>query len=105
MSDGQAKDIGQDIDDQSVHNDADETNAAFLELDGNGAIDLDALFDALNIATDGGNNSVEFTAGGPEKGGTLTISGSDLTLGSVAPEDLPDATDMLIKSSIISDES
>ncbi len=42
-------------------NDTDETVAAFLELDQNGAVDLDALFDALNIATEKGGIAVEFT--------------------------------------------
>ena len=105
MSDGQAKDVGQNTADSLTQNDTDETVAAFLELDQSGAVDLDALFDALNIATKSGGTAVEFASDDAGNGGTLTISGANISLGSVAPEDLPDATDMLVKSNIVSDES
>ena len=105
MSDGQEKNARQDTEESLVKNDTDETVAAFLELDENGAVDLDALFDALNIATENGGNAVEFTSDDSGAGGTLAISAADLSLGSVAPEDLPDATDMLVKGNIVSDES
>ncbi len=105
MSDRQANNAGQETEETLVQNGVDGTVAAFLELNENGAVDLDALFDALNIATENGGNAVEFTSDDAGTGGTLTISAAGLSLGSVAPEDLPDATDMLVKSNIVSDES
>ena len=105
MSDGQ-KDIPLQVgEDQAVEGETENMDLTFLEMDQSGAVDLDALFDALNIAAVDGSAAVEFVPGDADGGGTLTIAGSDLILDSVAPEDLPDATDLLVKSSIVSDES
>ena len=74
MSDRQANNAGQETEETLVQNGVDGTVAAFLELNENGAVDLDALFDALNIATENGGNAVEFTSDDAGTGGTLTIS-------------------------------
>lgn len=105
MSDGQTDGSGMAEEDQIAQEESANADLTFLELDQNGTVDLDALFDALNIAAVEGNTPVEFLPDGNEGGGTLLISGSDLTLGTVASEDLPDVSDLLLKSSIASDES
>lgn len=92
-------------DDQAVSDGSTTTDLAFLELEESGTVDLDALFDALNIAAEEIGGSMEFVESSDGDAGTLTISGTDLNLGNVASEDLPDATDLLLKSSIVSDES
>ena len=91
--------------DQTESGKTEATDLAFLELDDNGTVDLDALFDALNIAAEENGSGMNFVEGSGEDSGTLTISGAELNLGNVAAEDLPDATDLLLKSSIVSDES
>ncbi len=105
MSSEQNDKILPDEDSETVSESAANTDLAFLELDENGTVDLDALFDALNIAAEEGNGAMEFGESGQEGAGTLTISGTDLTLGNVSSEDLPDATDLYLKSNIVSDES
>ena len=80
---------------------------AFLDIGQNGTVDLDALFDALNIVADNGGGGMEFIAAGDTGGGTLIISGAELTLGAApAPlEDLAHSVTDLLKSSMVSDES
>ena len=91
--------------DQAVPDKNEVADLAFLELDDNGTVDLDALFDVLNIAAEENGSAMNFVEGSGEESGTLTISGTELNLGNVAAEDLPDATDLLLKNSIVSDES
>ncbi len=105
MSDKQADKNQLTEDDQVVSEGSETADLFFLELDESGTVDLDALFDALNIAAEETGGSMEFAKSGDGDTGTLTISGTDLNLGNVASEDLPDATDLLLKSSIVSDES
>lgn len=92
-------------DDQAVSEYSETADLAFLELDESGTVDLDALFDALNIAAEETGGSMEFAESSDSGAGTLTLSGAELNLGNVASEDLPDATDLLLKSNIVSDES
>lgn len=92
-------------DDQAVSENSEMADLAFLELDESGTVDLDALFDALNIAAEEAGSSMEFAESGDGDTGTLTLSGAELNFGNVASEDLPDATDLLLKSNIVSDES
>ncbi|MDF2366140.1 hypothetical protein [Sneathiella sp.] len=105
MSDKQTDEKQLIEDDQAVSDGSATTDLAFLELEESGTVDLDALFDALNIAAEESGGSMEFVESSDGDAGTLTISGTDLNLGNVASEDLPDATDLLLKSSIVSDES
>jgi hypothetical protein len=91
--------------DQILSGESESADLTFLELDDNGNVDLDALFDALNIAAEENGSTMDFVEGSGETTGTLTVSGAELKLGNVAAEDLPDATDLLLKSNIVSDES
>ena len=87
--------------------DASTADLSFLDTSQSGIVDLDALFDALNIAAEKGGNTMEFVAGGPDGGGKLIISGADLTLEVIpAPaDDMSHQTADLLKSGIVSDES
>lgn len=105
MSDKQTDEIQLVEEDQAVSENSETADLAFLELDESGVVDLDALFDALNIAAEENSGSMDFVEGGDGDFGTLKISGTDLILGNAASDDLPDATDLLLKSNIVSDES
>lgn len=105
MSDKQTEKGQLAEDDQAVSENSESADLAFLELDESGTVDLDALFDALNIAAEENSGAMKFVEGSDGDSTTLTISGTDLILGNVTSEDLPDATDLLFKSNIVSDES
>tara|TARA_R110002094_G_C4798307_1_gene202783 strand:- start:53 stop:367 length:315 start_codon:yes stop_codon:yes gene_type:complete len=104
MSNGQQDDIGPDVEDFATEEETVKAELAFLDLDSNGTVDLDALFDALNIAASEGNAPIDFIEAGESGGGRLIISGTDLQIGGGA-EDVSGVADMLTKSNIVSDES
>lgn len=89
-----------------IEDDAEQTLPIDLDLDLDEVVDLDALFDALNIAAKDSANSMEFTAH-ENGGGVLTVSGQDLDINAMPSglDDLNDQTDDLLKTNIISDES
>jgi len=70
-------------------------------------VDLDALFDALNIAATEEVDAMEFVATDTEGGGILTVSGQALSIDALpsAGDDLDLQTAELLKNTIISDES
>jgi hypothetical protein len=104
MSNGQQDDIGPDVEDLATADETVKAELAFLDLDSNGTVDLDALFDALNIAASEGNAPIDFIEAGEGGGGRLIISGTDLQIGG-GTEDVSGVADMLTKSNIVSDES
>lgn len=77
---------------------------AFLDLDANGTVDLDALFDALNIAASEGNAAFDFIQNSTDRGGRLIVSEADLALGGSA-EDVSPVGGMFFNNSLLSDES
>ena len=89
-----------------IEDDAEQTLPIDLDLDLDEVVDLDALFDALNIAAKDGADSMEFKAH-ENGGGVLTVSGHDLDINAMPSglDDLNDQTDDLLKTNIISDES
>lgn len=84
---------------------ADETatvDVAFLDMDANDAVDLDALFDALNIAASGATTTADFIQNDTDRGGRLIIADVDLSLG--GGDDVASVADFF-KTSFASDES
>jgi hypothetical protein len=77
-----------------------------LEFDLEEVVDLDALFDALNIAAKDGTDSMNF-AEAEDGTGILTVSGHDLNIDVLSSglDDLGDQQSDLMKTSIVSDES
>ncbi|MCR9214520.1 MAG: hypothetical protein NXI13_12445 [Proteobacteria bacterium] len=78
-----------------------------MDIDDDEMVDLDALFDALNIAVKDGADDMEFVTTGKDGSGTLTVSGQALSVdGMPAPvEDLDIQSADLLKTVIVSDES
>lgn len=78
-----------------------------MDIDDDEMVDLDALFDALNIAVKDGASDMEFVATGEDGGGTLTVSGQALTVDGLPAtvDDLDMPSSDLLKSVIVSDES
>lgn len=89
-----------------IEDDAEQTLPIDLDIDLDEMVDLDALFDALNIAAKDGADNMTFTAF-EDGGGILTVSGKDSEI-DVMPsglDNLNDQSDELLKTNIISDES
>ncbi|PHQ68547.1 MAG: hypothetical protein COB93_10395 [Sneathiella sp.] len=78
-----------------------------MDLDEEEIVDLDALFDALNIAAKDAPDALEFVLTGNDGGGVLTVSGQALGLDTLpsAPDNIDIQTADLLKAGIVSDES
>ncbi|MEH6545889.1 MAG: hypothetical protein V7701_05645 [Sneathiella sp.] len=89
-----------------IEDDKEQNLPIDLDLDLDEVVDLDALFDALNIAAEEGADTMEFTAL-ENGGGVLTVSGQGIDINAMPSglDDLNDQSDDLLKTSIISDES
>ncbi|TNE38765.1 MAG: hypothetical protein EP348_04520 [Alphaproteobacteria bacterium] len=78
---------------------------SFLDAGQDGAVDLDALFDALNIAASHDGGAMDYVAH-EDGGGTLIISGTELAVDpGIGGEDLALQAEHLLKAAIVSDES
>ncbi len=78
-----------------------------MDIDDDDMVDLDALFDALNIAVKDGASEIEFVATGEDGSGTLTVSGQALNVDNMPStvDDLNIQSADLLKTVIVSDES
>ena len=89
-----------------IEDDAEQTLPIDLDIDLDELVDLDALFDALNIAAKDGTDNMTFTEL-EDGGGILTVSGQDTDV-NVLPsglDELSDQSNELLKTNIVSDES
>ncbi len=86
---------------------AEASVADFLDFGQSDVVDLDALFDALNIAAEHGSGGMEFIAGSEGGAETLIISGAELTIETMPEggENLDAHSHGILKSVIVSDES
>ncbi|MEH6526293.1 MAG: hypothetical protein V7723_09485 [Sneathiella sp.] len=89
-----------------IEDDKEQTLPIDLDLDLDEVVDLDALFDALNIAAEDGADTMEFKAL-ENGGGVLTVFGQGIDINAMPSglDDLNDQSDDLLKTNIISDES
>ncbi|MCG8493503.1 MAG: hypothetical protein MI743_17915 [Sneathiellales bacterium] len=86
----------------------DEESASDLGALSDELVDLDALFDALNVAVAEGGDAVDFKAGETSGGGILTVKNEALAAAGVSSsvdELISVADDVSYADSIISDES
>lgn len=105
MSNDQPEDIDTDaLPLVRAEDDAAAVDLAFLDLDATDVVDLDALFDALNIAANETTTAIDFIQNDADRGGRLIVSDADLGVGGGA-EDVSAVADMLFKSNIAADES
>ena len=105
MSSDQPEDMDRDAEPLfRAEDDAAAVDLAFLDLDATDVVDLDALFDALNLDANLTNTAIDFIQNDADRGGRLIISDAHLGLGGGA-EDVSPVAEMLFRSNIAADES